>query len=231
VGAFGFAGSSGYQEDSDSSLKLLGHRYYDPSSGRFLTRDPAKAGRNWYAYCGNNPLGMLDATGLMQWVIGYAGDYGGAIYWYGCICHPFAYKSVSTRQQLTAMIVDAPPGSDFGYFGHGRPDGGLMLTPPDADGDAVWYTPSDIDNAANQRAAAGKGKLSSVSICACWSLQAASDWSKLANNVYGYPGPTASAHPPRINPIQGSPSPPSWWDRNKYWVAPVAFIAGFLLAL
>ena len=37
-GPFGFAGSHGYQEDSDTGLKLLGHRYYDPSTGRFLTR-------------------------------------------------------------------------------------------------------------------------------------------------------------------------------------------------
>ncbi len=49
-GPFGYAGSFGYQEDADSSLKLLGHRYYDASTGRFLTRDPIKDGRNWYAY-------------------------------------------------------------------------------------------------------------------------------------------------------------------------------------
>ena len=56
VGPFGFAGAHGYQGDGDSGLKLLGHRYYDPSTGRFLTRDPIKDGRNWYAYCGGNPL-------------------------------------------------------------------------------------------------------------------------------------------------------------------------------
>ena len=41
AGPFGFAGGYGYHEDGDSGLKLLGHRYYDPSTGRFLTRDPA----------------------------------------------------------------------------------------------------------------------------------------------------------------------------------------------
>ncbi len=60
---FGFAGAWGYQEDPDSGLKLLGHRYYDPSTGRFLTRDPVKDGRNWYGYCGNNPARYIDATG------------------------------------------------------------------------------------------------------------------------------------------------------------------------
>ena len=43
-GPFGFAGAHGYQEDGDTGLKLLGHRVYDPSTGRFLTRDPIKDG-------------------------------------------------------------------------------------------------------------------------------------------------------------------------------------------
>ncbi|MDX2065147.1 MAG: RHS repeat-associated core domain-containing protein [Fimbriimonadaceae bacterium] len=48
----------------DSGLQLLGHRYYDPSTGRFLTRDPIKDGRNWYTYCENNPLTAVDPLGL-----------------------------------------------------------------------------------------------------------------------------------------------------------------------
>ena len=61
---FGFVGKQQYQSDSDSSLQLLGHRYYDPSIGRFLSSDPAKAGTNWYAYCYNNPLNQADPLGL-----------------------------------------------------------------------------------------------------------------------------------------------------------------------
>ena len=65
-GPFGYAGSFGYQEDADTSYQLLGHRYYDASTGRFLTRDPVKDGRNWYAYCENSPLDGVDATGLSK---------------------------------------------------------------------------------------------------------------------------------------------------------------------
>lgn len=61
---FGYVGAQGYQEDGDSGLKLLGHRYYDPSTGRFLTRDHQKDGRNWYAYCNNNPVRGIDPSGL-----------------------------------------------------------------------------------------------------------------------------------------------------------------------
>ncbi|ARU42347.1 hypothetical protein CCB80_14795 [Armatimonadetes bacterium Uphvl-Ar1] len=61
---FGYAGKFGYQQDPDSGLKLLGHRYYDSSTGRFLTRDPIKDGRNWYGYCGNSPVSAMDNDGL-----------------------------------------------------------------------------------------------------------------------------------------------------------------------
>ncbi len=63
---FGYAGSFGYQKDLDASLHLLGHRYYDSSTGRFLTRDPVKDGRNWYVYCSNRPITSADPTGLLR---------------------------------------------------------------------------------------------------------------------------------------------------------------------
>ncbi|MBV6459717.1 MAG: hypothetical protein HONBIEJF_02869 [Fimbriimonadaceae bacterium] len=62
-GPFGYGGAFGYQSEPDSGLQLLGHRYYDPSAGRFLSRDKARDGGNWYAYCGNSPLTNADPTG------------------------------------------------------------------------------------------------------------------------------------------------------------------------
>ncbi len=44
-------------------MQLLGHRYYDSSTGRFLTRDIVKEGRNWYTYSANNPVGRSDPSG------------------------------------------------------------------------------------------------------------------------------------------------------------------------
>jgi RHS repeat-associated protein len=76
-GPCGYGGHFGYQEDKDSGLRLLGHRYYDSSTGRFLTRDPIKDGRNWYGYCENNPLRRADADGLqLVDIIGAGGDAG-----------------------------------------------------------------------------------------------------------------------------------------------------------
>jgi RHS repeat-associated protein len=65
-GRFAYGGPYGYQEDPDTGLRLLGHRYYDSSTGRFLTRDPIKSGDNWYVYCGSNPVSYQDATGLLE---------------------------------------------------------------------------------------------------------------------------------------------------------------------
>ncbi len=60
---FGFDAKSGYETDSDTGLMLLGHRFYDPSIGRFLSRDPNHAGDNDYAYCGNEPVNAVDPSG------------------------------------------------------------------------------------------------------------------------------------------------------------------------
>jgi RHS repeat-associated protein len=68
-GPFGYAGTSGYQQDG-SSLKQVGHRYLDSSTGRFLTRDPIGDGRNWYGYSSNNPVTGADPTGLQVTLFG-----------------------------------------------------------------------------------------------------------------------------------------------------------------
>ncbi|MGE0002167.1 MAG: RHS repeat-associated core domain-containing protein [Fimbriimonadaceae bacterium] len=66
-GPFGYAGQFSYQgsapADPLGGLHLLGHRYYDPTLGRFLSRDPVGDGSNWYAYCGNSPVGNFDSDG------------------------------------------------------------------------------------------------------------------------------------------------------------------------
>ena len=56
---FGFVGGSQYQTDADSGLMLLGHRYYDASIGRFISRDPAYAGTSPY----RSSLASLGAAG------------------------------------------------------------------------------------------------------------------------------------------------------------------------
>lgn len=62
-------------QDSVSELYYYGYRYYNPSTGRWLSRDPIEQikgdkpellpeGPNIYAYVGNSPLGRWDLLGL-----------------------------------------------------------------------------------------------------------------------------------------------------------------------
>lgn len=57
----------GEYTDSETGLIYLRNRYYDSSIGRFITEDPAKDGENWYVYCGNNPVNLIDPLGLFDY--------------------------------------------------------------------------------------------------------------------------------------------------------------------
>jgi RHS repeat-associated protein len=65
-GPFQYGGAFGYHTDSDYGLKHLGARYYDSTTGRFLSRDPIKDGRNWYAYCDDRSVHLADPWGLVM---------------------------------------------------------------------------------------------------------------------------------------------------------------------
>ncbi len=71
---YGYAGAHGYRaqdtaEDPGSDpvpFLHVGHRYYDPATGRFLQRDPIgiEGGLNVYAYVRNAPTIFVDPDGL-----------------------------------------------------------------------------------------------------------------------------------------------------------------------
>jgi RHS repeat-associated protein len=53
--------------DWETGLYYYGHRYYNPSTGRWPNRDPIgeKGGDNLYAFVRNNPLSYIDRFGLI----------------------------------------------------------------------------------------------------------------------------------------------------------------------
>ena len=55
---FGYKAQAGYYTDSETGLILCTYRYYDPTVGRWLTRDPDgyDGGMDLYAYCMNDPV-------------------------------------------------------------------------------------------------------------------------------------------------------------------------------
>ncbi|MCM1441222.1 MAG: RHS repeat-associated core domain-containing protein [Roseburia sp.] len=64
----------GYFYDEETGLYYLNTRYYDPTTGRFISQDSVEYaenevinGLNLYAYCGNNPVMRVDPNGTDWW--------------------------------------------------------------------------------------------------------------------------------------------------------------------
>ncbi|MGB2988197.1 MAG: RHS repeat-associated core domain-containing protein [Phycisphaerae bacterium] len=75
---YGYAGAYGYQTHDDLPYLHVGHRYYDPATGRFLQRDPIgiNGGLNVYLYADASPLIFVDPHGLDFW-----GSVGSGFVW------------------------------------------------------------------------------------------------------------------------------------------------------
>jgi RHS repeat-associated protein len=59
---------AGQYTDAESSYQYLQARFYDPSTGQFLTRDPIfPLTMEAYTYAANNPLNKVDPSGLAWW--------------------------------------------------------------------------------------------------------------------------------------------------------------------
>ena len=59
---------TGREWDPETGLYYYRARYYDPKVGRFLSEDPIGffGGVNFYAYVDNNPVNLIDPTGLLK---------------------------------------------------------------------------------------------------------------------------------------------------------------------
>ena len=66
----------GYYYDVETGFYYLQSRYYDPSTGRFISADgfahtgQGVLGTNMFAYCENNPVNRVDSTGQLWDEIG-----------------------------------------------------------------------------------------------------------------------------------------------------------------
>lgn len=207
-GPFGYGGGYGYQEDG-TGLKLLGHRLYDSSTGRFLTRDPIKAGRNWYAYCENDPIGAVDPEGLDLTVIG---DTAGIERWDWTAEHVFGVGGTvlkkPSKKKLVEALINEPDGAEVMIWGHGGP-GYINL------GNGESLTTEDILYINEQRRKKGKGKLGRVWLRSCNTCQSKdwiNAWLGISNDVHGFTTVTTDGPIQHWNkPVLKDPSPRPWW--------------------
>ena len=72
--------------DTESGLVYYGFRYYSPSLGRFLNRDPLgeAGGSNLYGFVENDPVNGWDYLGLTDWMGGTCADYE-AVFGFSCL--------------------------------------------------------------------------------------------------------------------------------------------------
>jgi RHS repeat-associated protein len=61
-----YCANLGHKQDDESGLVYMRARYYEPTSGRFVSPDPGRHGLNWFAYCSNNPISRCDRSGQLD---------------------------------------------------------------------------------------------------------------------------------------------------------------------
>jgi RHS repeat-associated protein len=99
-------GFAGQYTDSQSGLQYLRARFYDPSTGQFMTRDPLAAiMRTSYGYANQSPLHYVDPSGMSCVGVGHAG--------------PVSYPTLDPVDCATEAITGAP--------GAAADAGGLVL--------------------------------------------------------------------------------------------------------
>jgi len=78
INPYQYVGNLGYYNEPALSMQYLRARYYQPSSGRFVSIDPTRQGPSWYVYASNKPLSFLDPSGKIcrpWWTVHYDNTY------------------------------------------------------------------------------------------------------------------------------------------------------------
>jgi RHS repeat-associated protein len=126
-----YSGKHGYYTDRETGLILATNRYYDPTEGRWLTRDPIgyAGGLNLYGYCSGNPVNLVDPLGLCgeqggYWS-GYWGDVWQVIKGYGNA----VVGAANGTAELGIAVIEASYGytDDLGTIIKGIPPGFVQM--------------------------------------------------------------------------------------------------------
>jgi RHS repeat-associated protein len=90
---------AGYAFDAHSGLYYCSQRYYDPMTMQWMTKDPARADgeESAYQYCGGDPVGRVDPSGLWS---GYA--------------HRVRTRSIALRLNYPGWLAEAIGDADVG---------------------------------------------------------------------------------------------------------------------
>ena len=121
--AYQFGGTSGYRNDGDAGLTLVGCRFYDAQVGRFISRDTS-LDQKPYAYCDGDPVNATDPSGhnaiLLVPVLVEAGPVGWVILG---IVAVVLVVGILNEVRAPDNPTDSP-GPGWGWRGSGSPETG-----------------------------------------------------------------------------------------------------------
>lgn len=122
---------TGEYRDTETGYTYLRARYYDPTTGQFLTRDPAVATtREAYGYAGNDPINWTDPSGL-----GVCIDIS-ALWSDGSdSCNTIAEQHPGGTQNIVDTAGGALSMNPFTFF---------LPTDPSVDTCSGWYTTGQV---------------------------------------------------------------------------------------
>jgi len=98
-----YCANLGHVTDDESGLIYMRARYYEPSTGRFLSEDSARDGSNWYVYCGNEPVGRVDPDGKAG-IPRESADLGFALFFLYCFLKGTDISFTSLARHLAAAL-------------------------------------------------------------------------------------------------------------------------------
>ena len=199
----GYGAKFGYVRDGESGFYLCTLRYYDPSAGRWITRDPIgyAGGTNLYGYVGNDPVNMTDPSGLIpnhhqsKTLNVYGGDQGPSVSGWGWTYEFLKHSGKSLEKPSKAAFISAMLRADSFYFwGHGSTASPGAIQINDARRDDL--DASTIRWIARTRKAWGMRKMKWVVLDACFTAQDpeyVNAWLELSDSFQGVVGSTWEA--------------------------------------
>jgi len=126
-------GFQGHQLIRELSIYLAPFRAFSPESGKWLSRDPLEEGDglNLYSFVRNNPLNLVDPTGLKVWrckkpldALGGGSDDNqriGPDLWGNPLYHEFYCIELDGKTQCFGQTLDHDRDTNAGQWGTGKP--------------------------------------------------------------------------------------------------------------
>jgi RHS repeat-associated protein len=114
-----YCANLGHPTDAETGLVYMRARYYEPWTGRFLSEDPAMDGRNWYVYCGNDPVVRVDYTARED-INEFTGDILLHMGVAASLCAVALMFAGGRMNSLSSITMSAVAVVAFGFYFEGR---------------------------------------------------------------------------------------------------------------